>query len=221
MRLLWIFLALAVLVLVPFAIWGGDLERSFSLEGAVDWLRDFGVWGWLAGIGLLMTDLVLPIPSTVVMSALGFVYGPGLGGALSAVGSWLAGMLAYGLCRLLGPRVARRLVGEKDLVRGQVVFARVGGWLVAWSRWLPVLQETIACMAGLTRMPFGAFALALACGCLPMGFAFAAIGHAGVENPSLAIALSAALPPVLWLVSRRIWRRAGADASSPGDAGAS
>jgi uncharacterized membrane protein YdjX (TVP38/TMEM64 family) len=187
----------------------------------VEWLRNFGAWGWLAGIALLMTDLVLPIPSTVVMSALGFVYGPLVGGALAAAGSWLAGMLAYGLCRLLGPGVARRLVGEKDLARGQAVFARIGGWLVAWSRWLPVLQETIACMAGLTRMPFGAFALALACGCLPMGFAFAAIGHAGVANPALAITLSAALPPILWLVSRRLWRQAAQDPRVRGDAGAS
>ncbi len=221
MRLLWIFLVLAVLVLVPFALWGGDLERSFSAEGAVEWLRAFGAWGWLAGIALLMSDLVLPIPSTVVMSALGFVYGPWWGGALAAGGSWLAGLLAYGLCRGLGPRIALRLVGEKDLERGERLFSRVGGWLVAWSRWLPVLQETIACMAGLTRMPFATFALALACGSVPMGFAFAAIGHAGVENPALAIGLSAALPPVLWLISRRIWKRAGAEVSSPGGAGSS
>lgn len=221
MRLLWIFLVLAVLVLVPFAIWGGDLERSFSAEGAVEWLRNFGAWGWLAGIGLLMTDLVLPIPSTVVMSALGFVYGPLWGGVFAATGSWLAGMFAYGLCRLLGPRVAQRLVGAKDLARGQVLFSRIGGWLVAGSRWLPVLQETIACMAGLTRMPFVAFTVALACGCVPMGFAFAAIGHAGVENPGLAVALSAALPLVLWLISKRLWGRAGADVSSRADGGAS
>jgi uncharacterized membrane protein YdjX (TVP38/TMEM64 family) len=155
------------------------------------------------------------------MSALGFVYGPWWGGTLAAGGSWLAGLLAYGLCRALGPRIAVRLVGARDLERGQRLFASVGGWLVAWSRWLPVLQETIACMAGLTRMPFATFAVALACGSVPMGFAFAAIGHAGVENPALAIGLSAALPPVLWLISRRIWKRAGADVSSSGAAGSS
>jgi len=180
----------------------------------VEWLRGFGAWGWLAGIVLLMLDLVLPIPSTVVMSALGFVYGPVWGGFFAAGGSWLAGLFAYGLCRSLGPGVARKLVGEKDLARGHALFARVGGWLVAWSRWLPVFQETIACMAGLTRMPFGAFVVALACGCLPMGFAFAAIGHAGVENPGLAIALSVAFPPILWLVSRRLWSKARADVTA-------
>lgn len=211
MRLLWIFVGLAVLVIVPFLVWGDVWERSFSAQGAVEWLRGFGAWGWLAGIVLLMLDLFLPIPSTVVMSALGFIYGPVLGGVFAAGGSWLAGLFAYGLCRGLGPGIARKLVGEKDLARGHLLFAQVGGWLVAWSRWLPVFQETIACMAGLTRMPFGAFVLALACGCVPMGFAFAAIGHAGVENPGLAIGLSVALPPLLWLVSRRLWTQAPGD----------
>lgn len=207
MRLLWIFIGLAVLVLVPFAIWGGDLERSFSATGAVDWLRGYGAWGWLAGVVLLMLDLVLPIPSTVVMSALGFLYGPWWGGLLAAGGSWLAGVFAYTLCRTLGPRMAVRLVGERDLARGQALFERYGGWLVAWSRWMPVLQETVACMAGLARMRPAPFAVALACGSLPIGFSFAAIGHAGVEHPGLALALSAALPPLLWLLSRPIWRR--------------
>lgn len=220
MRLLWIFLGLAVLVLVPFAIWGGDLENSFSAEGAVEWLRNFGVWGWLAGTGLLMLDLILPIPSTVVMSALGYLYGPYIGGALAAGGSWLAGLLAYGLCRGLGPRVALRLVGAKDLARGEALFARYGGWLVAWSRWMPVLQETVACMAGLTRMRFGPFLVALACGSLPIGFSFAAIGHAGVTNPGLALALSAALPPVLWLLSRPLWQKRRDDLNAgSGEAG--
>jgi hypothetical protein len=37
-RLFWIFVGLAVLVLIPFAIWGEGLERSFSRDGVVAWL---------------------------------------------------------------------------------------------------------------------------------------------------------------------------------------
>jgi membrane protein DedA with SNARE-associated domain len=64
---------------------------------------------------------------------------------------------------------------------------------------LPVFPEVIACMAGLSRMPPLAFFAALACGSAPLGFVFAMIGHAGVDYPVLAIALSAGLPPLLWL----------------------
>ncbi|MCH2330530.1 MAG: hypothetical protein MK312_03205, partial [Roseibacillus sp.] len=53
---------------------------------------------------------------------------------------------------------------------------------------------------GLARMPFRRFCAALACGSLPLGVAFAAIGHWGHAQPVLALALSAGLPPVLWIV---------------------
>jgi hypothetical protein len=42
--------------------------------------------------------------------------------------------------------------------------------------------------------------VALLCGSVPMAFTYAAIGHAGVEHPGMALALSALVPPVLWLV---------------------
>jgi membrane protein DedA with SNARE-associated domain len=54
-------------------------------------------------------------------------------------------------------------------------------------------------MAGLSRMPPLPFFAALACGSAPLGFVFAAIGHAGVDHPVLATTLSALLPPLLWL----------------------
>jgi uncharacterized membrane protein YdjX (TVP38/TMEM64 family) len=146
-----------------------------------------------------MSDLVLPIPATAVMAALGFVYGPVAGGLIATLGSFLSGALAYLLCRRFGRPAAARLLGPRQLMEAERLFARVGGWLVVLSRWLPVFPEVIACMAGLARMRPLPFFVALACGSAPLGFAFAAIGHAGVDHPVLAIALSAVLPPLLWL----------------------
>jgi uncharacterized membrane protein YdjX (TVP38/TMEM64 family) len=207
MRLLAIFLGLAVLVLIPFALWGEGFERVFSQAGAAAWLARYGAFAWAAGILLLMLDLVLPVPATAVMAALGYLYGPLLGGLIGAAGAILSGALGYGLCRLLGRPVALRLLGPTELARGERLFARVGGWLVALSRWLPVFPEVIACMAGLTRMPAPRFFAALACGSLPLGLTFAAIGAAGVEHPALALLLSALLPPLLWLPVQ-LWLRA-------------
>jgi hypothetical protein len=51
------------------------------------------------------------------------------------------------------------------------------------------------------------FHLALLCGALPLGFVFAAIGHAGTEYPIAALLLSALLPPVLWVGVRRYLKR--------------
>lgn len=206
MRLIWIFLGLAVLFSIPFLIWGDSLMETFTQEGSISWLKQYGKWAWLAALLLLLSDLVLPIPATAVMAALGFVYGPVWGGLIGGGGSFLSGSLAYGLCRLMGRNAAMRILGEKDLEKGERLFSKVGGWLVVLSRWLPVFPEVIACMAGLTRMPARTFHVAMACGSLSLGFVFATVGHAGVENPALALILSAALPPILWVAVQVFFR---------------
>ncbi len=205
MRLLLIFLALACLVLLSFFIWGDTLMNIFTQEGSVEWLNQYGALSWIAAIMLLLADLVLPVPGTLVMSALGYIYGPFIGGLISALGSFMAGSLGYWLCRLIGEKAALRLLGKKDFERGKKLSGNIGGWIVVLSRWLPVFPEVIACMAGLTRMPPAYFHAALLCGSLPLGFTYAYIGYTGVTHPALAIGLSAGMPPLIWFVISRIF----------------
>ena len=207
-RLFLIFLVLATMVIVPFLIWGGQVEESMSLENTVSWLRSTGNWAWAAGIGLLIIDLFLPILGTVVMSALGLVYGWFIGGLLSALGSIAAGLLAYGLAHKLGRKAVLWLTGESGLAEGERLFhGETGGWLVAFSRWMPVLPEVVACLAGITRMPFKRFFAALCAGCFPMGFIFAWIGETGNDQPVITLILSAGLPPLIWGAFRLIYRK--------------
>lgn len=206
MRLVLWFLGLAILVLGIWMIWGGGWDERFTFEGTVWWLRESGPWAWAAGIALLVSDLVLPVPGTVVISALGYLYGVMLGGMVASVGLILAGLSGYGIGRLCGEKFARRWLGDRDFEKGRTLFANGGGWAVAMSRSLPILPEVISCTAGLVRMPFRRFFLALLCGSVPMGFLFAAIGKAGQEVPGLAFGLSLLIPAVLWLVARR-WVR--------------
>lgn len=194
-------------IIVPFIIWGDRFDQALSLEGARSWMEHYGKWAWAAGIALLASDLVLPIPSTVVMSALGWMYGWLWGGLIAAAGSMLAGLTGYALCRWFGHGAALWIAGEEGLHKGEEIFERGGGWLVALSRWAPVLPEGVACLAGLVRMPWPSFVVALCCGSLPLGFAFAAIGHLGQSSPKSAVFLSAILPVGLWLIGGRLLRR--------------
>jgi len=201
-RLLLLFFGLATIVLVIFFIWGDALMMTFSQEGTVEWLRQYGDWAWMAAIILLMADLLLPLPATLIMSALGYIYGPVSGGLLSALGSFMAGSLGYWLCRWMGEKAAITLLGQKDYDKGRNLANNVGGWIVVLSRWLPVFPEVVSCMAGLTRMRAGYFHLALLCGSVPLGFTYALVGSAGLTHPWLAIGLSAGLPPLIWILVR-------------------
>ena len=57
--------------IIPFMIWGDALETAFSVQGARAWMACYGAGAGVAGITLLVADILLPIPSTLVMSALG------------------------------------------------------------------------------------------------------------------------------------------------------
>lgn len=207
-RLLLLFLVLALLVIAPFLLWGGAIEKSMSFDETVAAMRATGAWAWLVGIGLLVIDLFLPILGTIVMSALGLIYGWFLGGIFSALGSIASGVLAYGLSRRLGRKAALWMTGAAGLEEGERIFGgELGGWIVALSRWMPVLPEVIAVMAGMSQMPFRRFFLALCAGSLPMSFVFAWIGDTGADRPGLAIGLSAGLPVLMWLIFRILYRR--------------
>lgn len=201
MRLALWFLVLGSLILLIWGIWGDHWTERFTLDGSIKWMEGTGRWAWAAGISLLVSDLVLPVPGTIVISALGYIYGVFLGGIFASVGLVLAGLLGYGVGRLLGERRARFWLGARDYEVGQRLFLKGGGWAVALSRALPILPEVISCTAGLVKMPFRRFVVALICGSLPMGFVFAAIGSAGKEAPGWTVALSLLVPGALWWLS--------------------
>jgi len=207
MRLLFWFMILAGVVLGVWVIWGDSWEESFSFEGSVRWLERAGPWAWALGILLLVGDLILPVPGTVVISALGYLYGVVVGGMIAALGLLMAGVLGYGVGRICGESTARKWLGDRDYQRGRQLFENGGGWVVALSRALPILPEVISCTAGLVRMPFPRFITALACGSVPMGFIFAAIGHAGRDAPGWAFALSLVIPAGLWGGASRLHRK--------------
>ena len=205
-KLIGIVIGLVLFITIPFFIFGEHIDLIFAGGSVVAWLQSYGNFAWAAAIGLLIADLAIPVPTTAVMAALGMVYGPFTGGFISALGSVISGLVGYGLCRKLGRPLALWLSGQQGLVEGERIFKNIGGWIVALSRWLPVVSEVVACLAGLSRMPFPVFFSALLCGSVPLGFLFATIGHLGGNYPFMTLVLSAALPFILWFFVRPLLR---------------
>lgn len=192
---------LAVVLVVPFLVWGEGFEARFTAAGARQWLLERSGPPWIWGIGLLVADLVLPVPATAVAAALGWIHGPWAGGAAAAAGSFLAGLAGFGACRLAGPRAARWLLGGLHAA-GRRRFGAALPWLVVVGRFLPLVPEVTACAAGLARLPWRVFAPALALGSAGMGFGFAALGASTGEDSLLGVVLAAGLPALLWLLLR-------------------
>lgn len=198
MRLFLVVLALVALMLLPILIFGDAIDEYFSGEEGLKRLQSFGQFAWLVGIALIIGDLVLPVPSTAVISGLGMLYGPWLGGLIGGIGSMLAGLIGYVGCRLLGRRFLDFLVGETNLEKLGRFFERYGPWAIALSRWMPLLPEALCCLAGMARMRLVPFLAALGCGSLAMGLAFAFLGAASMDRPVLGLFISALIPVAVW-----------------------
>jgi uncharacterized membrane protein YdjX (TVP38/TMEM64 family) len=165
---------------------------------AVLTLRQYEGWAWAVGIALIWADLVLPIPQTAVIAALGIIYGTLLGGSLGSLGLITGGLLGYGLMLTSARRFAQRFAGPRSLDKMESLFDRGRAWAIILSRSLPYsIPEAMVFLAGFAGMPMRKFTAALTIGSVPTAFAFAAIGAGWADQPILALAVSYGLPILL------------------------
>jgi uncharacterized membrane protein YdjX (TVP38/TMEM64 family) len=173
-------------------------------------LRKYESWAWALGIALTWADLVLPIPQTAVIAALGIIYGTLLGGLLGSLGLITSGLLGYGLMLTSARRFAQRFVGARSLHKMESLFDQGGAWAIILTRSLPYsVPEALVFLAGLADMPIRKFTTALTIGSVPTAFAFAAIGAGWADQPVLALAVSYVLPILLLPIALYLMRLRG------------
>jgi uncharacterized membrane protein YdjX (TVP38/TMEM64 family) len=198
----------AIGMLSPVLAACATIPTAEETSAAVLLLRDYRGWAWALGIGLIWADLVLPIPQTAVIAALGIVYGTLVGGLLGSFGLITGGLLGYGLMRTTARRFAQRLAGPRSLHKMEELFDRGGAWAIILTRSLPYsVPEAMVFLAGLAGMPLRTFTAALTVGSIPTSFAFAAIGAGWADQPILALGASYALPILLLPAALYLMRR--------------
>ena len=132
------------------------------------------------GVTLLVIDLVLPVPSSVVMVAHGALFGIALGTALSTTGSLGAFALGFALGRRGGAAVAK-VVGDEERQRADRLLSRWGAVAIILTRPLPMLAETVAFAAGASPLPWRSALAAAAVGSLPAAAVYAITGAAAAS----------------------------------------
>jgi uncharacterized membrane protein YdjX (TVP38/TMEM64 family) len=170
-------------------------------------LRKYERWAWALGIALIWADVVLPIPQTAVIAALGIIYGTLLGGLLGSLGLITGGLLGYGLMLTSARRFAQRFVGPRSLRKMESLFNRGGAWAIVLTRSLPYsVPEAMVFLAGLAGMPMREFTAALTIGSVPTAFVFAGIGAGWADQPILALVVSYVLPILLLPIALYLMR---------------
>lgn len=175
------------------------------LDDPTPWLARADVLGGAIGTALLIADVVLPVPSSVIMVAHGALFGVAVGAALSLVGSVGATMVGYALGRWAGPPVLRSVCSEAERARADRLVRRWGVLAVAASRPVPLLAETVAVAAGASSLGVVRTLVPATLGAVPGAVLYAAAGAAGLSTANGLLVFTAVLSvaAVLWLVGRR------------------
>ena len=155
--------------------------------------------------GLLAGDLILPVPSSVLMTLSGAFLGTAAGTAVSFAGSMGSALAGFGLCRHFGHAAFRRFAGEADADRIAEFLRNHGVWGILLSRSVPMLTEVVSCVAGLSDLPFRTFATLAAAGTLPVCavYAWAGARAASPTGFGWAVLVAFVLPAAGFAVVRR------------------
>ena len=153
----WIIVVLAIPIL-PFVGFGEALERQFT--GWLDATLSPSAVAMLV-IGLLAADILLPVPSSVVITFSGQILGVWGGVAASWCGMTVGAVVAFGLVRAIGRSVIQRFATADEMERVDAMAARIGILVLVLTRPVPILAEAGILFMGTTRLPWLSFLVAV------------------------------------------------------------
>jgi len=154
---------------------------------------------------LLVADVILPVPSSLLLAYLGAAHGVVIGAALGAAAHALGGLIGFGIGRASRGAIDR-WIGPEERSRIDRLLARWGMLGIAASRPIPVIAETVTIVAGTSHgMGSLRFTAAAVAGSGAYAVVNAAAGQQAREGSfGLAIAAALVIAIVLWLCGRFI-----------------
>jgi len=194
-------LLLLAVILIPFFVWEDAIlawTTAFTARPG-----NAAVTG-LAMAALLASDIVLPIPSSLLSTAAGMLLGFLPGAFVSWLGMTVGSLVGYAL----GASSSPRWLTAADLDRLERARAKYGDWIVIVFRPIPVLAEASCVFAGAAAMPWRRFALLAALANLGISLAYAATGAFAAGRQSFLLAFTGAvcIPAIAMLLLRRAAR---------------
>lgn len=170
------------------------------LSDPTPWMNHGGVLAASVGVGLLIADVVLPVPSSLVMVAHGALFGVWWGTMLSLLGSIGAALFAFAIGRR-GGRLLERVVTPAERAHASSVLVRWGTLAIIVTRPVPLLAETVAIMAGTSSMTWRSLIVSSFAGSLPPALLYALTGAAvaNLQNTALMFGVVMLVAGLFWL----------------------
>jgi len=207
---------LAILGIVLLAVWQvapsvfAEARSLLQPERLEKLVARAGLWGPVVIVTFMTIAVVAsPIPSAPIAMVAGAAYGHVWGTGLVVIGAELGALIAFGLARVLGHDVLRRVFGDRvdaGLLGSQNALTAT----VFASRLMPFVSfDMVSYAAGLSRLHAWRFAVATLAGIIPASFLLAHFGGEAVSGDLgrvtwavLGLGLVTGLP-LLWVALRQ------------------
>lgn len=171
-------------------------------------MQDATVGVAIFSVSLLVADVLIPVPSSVVMILNGALFGIFTGSVLSLVGALGAAWLGFYLGRLGNPWI-KRWVPDEQLAQANALLEKWGLIAIIVTRPVPLLAETMMVAAGASRLTWRQITAATIAGSLPMVVLYAIAGAtaATFNEALLSFGLVLVIAAGVWLMRRWLQKR--------------
>lgn len=189
--------------IVPFVLFGTQVESWFAA-----WKESPPAAPIVAAvvIGLLATDILLPIPSSVVATLAGYQLGAVGGTAATWAGMTLGAVTGFALARKFGPPFVSWLTRHADLARTKSLTDRFGPLVLVLGRGVPVLAEATVLLMGMHGLSWRRFLPPVLLANFGLALAYAVFGEVAQRNGLLPLALGVSIAlPVVMVALFRAW----------------
>lgn len=195
---------------LPFVLLGGQFENW--LRGVAEDPPSVAATMALV-IGLLSTDILLPIPSSVISTLSGWQLGWWLGTLATWIGMNLGAIIGFAMARRWGKPFALWFSKEEDLERMRIVSDRYGPFVLVLTRAMPVFAEATVLIAGIHQLAWRRFLPAVIFSNLGIALAYSAFGDFAEHHQwlPLALGIAIAIPVMVAAVAQRMMPKAEDD----------
>lgn len=162
----------ATLLVVFFAVSAADIALLTNPDRVMNAAHPLAA---VAGVLLLIADVFLPVPSSLIMVAHGALFGIAAGTFLSVIGSTASALTAFAVGRA-GNALIRRFVTPAEHERAGAMLDKWGLAAIVITRPIPILAETVAILAGASPVTWPRMLLASFAGSLVPALAYAWAG---------------------------------------------
>jgi uncharacterized membrane protein YdjX (TVP38/TMEM64 family) len=184
---------ISILIIISIFIFWGDVENKIitvlnSLKGQK---LQYSFFSFL----FLASDIILPIPSSIVMFLNGYVLGIILGSMISLLSLLTSAVIGYYIGQLTSWGYK---ANEKN--NTNVLLNKYGTLSILITRGVPILSESVCILCGFNRIPFKQYFLLNLIGYFPLCLLYGFCGSIGYDKNMFFISFGCSL-----LISASFW----------------